>query len=94
MRKPVLEIIRRGDECLALGQAMQFRGEHQIDNDDRRHEVHTHQPSVADAKRLAGEREQRVATILRRVKRKHEHHETNPRTGEVKIFERILFVER
>jgi len=77
VRKTVLKIIRRSDERLLFGQAMQFGRKNQIDDYDRRHEMHTHQPCVPDAKRLAGERKQRVATILRRVKREHQHHETD-----------------
>ena len=90
VRKTVLKIIRRRDESLALGQAMQLGRKHQIDDDDRRHEMHTHQPSVAYSESLTGKCKKRVTAVLCRVQGKHQHHETDPRAGEVKILERVL----
>ena len=74
----VLQKICWSDEALSLGQAMQPWGKHKVHHDDRCHKMHTHQPGVADAERLACECKQRVATVLRCVEREHQNKKTDP----------------
>ena len=85
----VVHPVAGSNEATRSSETLESRSIEQIDDDDRHHEAHAHDPGVAQPRRLGRIADDGVATVLGRVEGEEQDERTQASPGEIELAQRL-----